>query len=385
MMKRSLLDRVRGMGRALLHLLIKLWYPAAPSPAPVIATGALRRVLVIRIDPRVGNVLLTTPLLRALRQGLPKEARLDLLVAEGKEALVAGLAARIIPFQKRDLFRAPWCFLRAVRALRRERYDLVIEAGHWHTFSFTSAWLARATRAPVRLGHARGLSRHFLTHLVERNPAHERDVTVKLELLEPLGLCARGEELETTVDLAPESAAAITSALGGLGLSGERFAAMNPGARKVDYRWAPDSFGALARRLFEQHRLRSVILWGPGEEELARRVVESSNGAALLAPPTNLAELAALFRRAAVVVTNDTGPMHLAVATGAPVVAVLVQADGARWSHGAANFRGVSLSGTGGDGVERVAETIAPFLAVPSLGYSAPDSKAAHFDRTRSA
>src|SRR4029077_5754666 len=91
-----------------------------------------------------------------------------------------------------------------------------------------------------------------------------------------------------------------------------RFAALNPGARKEDHLWPPERFAALARGL----PLRSVVFWGPGEEPLAKAGVAASRGAADLAPPTDLQELAAAFRAAALVVTNDTGPMHLAVACG---------------------------------------------------------------------
>jgi ADP-heptose:LPS heptosyltransferase len=83
--------------------------------------------------------------------------------------------------------------------------------------------------------------------------------------------------------------------------------------------------------------------------------VAASEGRARLAPPTDLAALAAIFRESALVVTNDTGPMHLAVATGAPVVAVLLAKDGARWSH-RGRFAGVAVSAEGGD--EDVAKVV---------------------------
>jgi len=116
-----------------------------------------------------------------------------------------------------------------------------------------------------------------------------------------------------------------------------RFAALNPGARKEDHRWPPARFAALARGL----PLRSVVFWGPGEEPLARAVVEASAGAAELAPATDLQELAAAFRAAALVVTNDTGPMHLAVACGAPVLALFVDREGLRFAHPGPRFAAV--------------------------------------------
>ena len=73
------------------------------------------------------------------------------------------------------------------------------------------------------------------------------------------------------------------------------------------------------------------MLWGPGEEVLAQQVADACDGT--MAPPTSLAELAALFRRCAVVVTNDTGPMHLAVACSTPTVALFKGGEPTRWGH----------------------------------------------------
>jgi ADP-heptose:LPS heptosyltransferase len=115
------------------------------------------------------------------------------------------------------------------------------------------------------------------------------------------------------------------------------FVALNPGARKADHRWPALHFAGLARAL-RSRGVPSLLTWGPGEEALARAVAESSGGAASLAPPTDLARLAALFRRAALVVTNDTGPMHLAAACGAPVLALLHAPEGARWTHPGPRF-----------------------------------------------
>jgi len=348
---------LRALGRALLLFLIRLLYwPAGPGDLGPLA--AIRKVLVVRTDSRVGNVLLTTPLVRALRRGLPG-ARVDFLVAAGKEALVEGLADRVLPFRKKDFFQAPWRFWTFLRALRVERYDVVVEAGHWHTFSFTSLWLARATRGRVRIGHARAPSERFLTHEVRHDPANVREVQAKLELLGPLGLPAAGEELETTVDRAEGAGGPAREIAAQAG--GRSVVALNPGARKPDHRWPAQGFGALAARLAADG-VYPVVLWGPGEEAIAAAVVEGSGGGARLAPRTNLAQLAAVFRHAAVVVTNDTGPMHLAVATGRPVVAVLLADDGARWSH-ADRFTGVAVREASAGEVGQVYEATRAWLA----------------------
>lgn len=290
--------------------------------------GRPRSILVIRIDERVGNLLLTTPLLERLRAALP-EARLDLLVAAGKRAVVAGRVGTV-PFEKRDLFRRPWRFLATLARLRRSRYDVAIDASHWHTFSATSALLLAWTGAPTRICHDRGPAARFASHAVASPVDSESEVLTKLRLLAPLSLEAGPAPLSTTLGTAPEVARSVAEWADPLA-SGERpLVGLLPGARKADHRAPPALFAAVGRAAREQGAV-PVVLWGPGEEALAREVAEA--GGASLAPPTDLESLAAAIRRCAVVVTNDTGPMHLAVATGTPTVAVFVKGDPRRWGH----------------------------------------------------
>jgi ADP-heptose:LPS heptosyltransferase len=108
------------------------------------------------------------------------------------------------------------------------------------------------------------------------------------------------------------------------------FALLNPGAAWPNKRWAPERFGAVASFLREVRGLRSVVLWGPGEAPLAHAVVEASADAALLAPPTQIGDLLALARAAALMVSGDTGPLHIAAAAGTPTLALFGPTDPGR-------------------------------------------------------
>jgi ADP-heptose:LPS heptosyltransferase len=99
-----------------------------------------------------------------------------------------------------------------------------------------------------------------------------------------------------------------------------RYAVLNPGAAWPNKRWPAARFAALAAALRERHQIMSIVVWGPGEEAIARDVVAGASGAARLAPPTSIADLVALVGRAAVMVSGDTGPTHIAAALGTPVV-----------------------------------------------------------------
>ena len=291
----------------------------------------LHRVLVVRPDDRVGNALLTVPLAVALRDALPG-AGIDLLLARKRACVAQGLRGiQVVPFEKTDAFRHPARFFRFLKQLRGARYDAVIDAAHWHAFSLTSALLSRVAARRWLVGAERGAS-FLYSHAEPPPPPGTPETQAKLLLLRGLGLSPPAQPaLQTALGLdRTEWAAAATRGLG-------RFAAVNPGARKDDHRWPPERFAGLLRALRDRG-IRSLVTWGPGEEQLARSVAESSGGAAQVAPPTDLDQLAAVFRRASLVVTNDTGPMHLAVACGTKVLALLHAPEGARWVHAGPRF-----------------------------------------------
>lgn len=108
---------------------------------------------------------------------------------------------------------------------------------------------------------------------------------------------------------------------------GAPFALINPGAAWPNKRWPADRFGAVATFLRDVRQLRSLVLWGPGEAPLAHAVVEASDDAATLAPPTQIGDVLELSRAAALMISGDTGPLHLAAAVGTPIVALFGPTD----------------------------------------------------------
>ena len=102
----------------------------------------------------------------------------------------------------------------------------------------------------------------------------------------------------------------------------EGYALLNPGAAWPNKRWSAARFGAVAAAVRRDHGLRSVVIWGPGEEPLAAAVVAASGGAAEAAPPTTIRDIVAITHGARLMVSGDTGPLHLAGAVGTPLVAL---------------------------------------------------------------
>ena len=213
--------------------------------------------------------------------------------------------------------------LAAIRKLRASKYDVALDLQGL----IKSALLARSAGAGRVIGfsssYAReGLARLFYTEAFDPGrgglyaPGETRHVVdINLSLLEPLGITAATAEFPIeTVD----SASARTAAE----RTGGRYALLNPGAAWPNKRWPPARFAALAAELRRRHGLMSVVLWGPGEETLAQEVAAASGGAAIMSPKTAIADIVALARGAAIMVSGDTGPTHIAGALGTPLVGI---------------------------------------------------------------
>ena len=213
--------------------------------------------------------------------------------------------------------------LAAVRELRKAKYHAVIDMQGL----IKSALVARSVGAEKVIGFSRTYLREGLAQLLYTDvhdpggegiyaPSEKRHVVdINLGLLRPLGVTAGSPEFPIE-----EVNSAVARDM--CDRTGGRYALLNPGAAWPNKRWPPLRLAELASTLHARHQLTSVVLWGPGERELAEEVVASSGRAAMLLPPTSIADIVALARGAAVMVSGDTGPTHIAAAVGTPIVGI---------------------------------------------------------------
>ena len=256
------------------------------------------------------------PTAAALRDHFP-EARLDWMVdpryVELLE-LVDGID-RCIPFDPRDLARGAhaWSVL---TGLRRAHYDAVIDLQGL----LKSAVLARLVGARRTIGfpgaHLREpQARFFYTDTPDPGAAtHVID--------KGLGLLRALEVTTTAVRFPLRIPRTATAARIAARCGADGYALLNPGAAWPNKRWPPVRFGAVATAIHRDHGLRSVVMWGPGEEPLAAAVVAASAGSADAAPSTTIADIVAIAHGARLMVSGDTGPLHVAGAVGTPLVAL---------------------------------------------------------------
>jgi lipopolysaccharide heptosyltransferase I len=276
-------------------------------------------ILIVRLGA-LGDIIHAIPAAAALRAAMP-DARIDWLVESKHRAIVdlVTVVDQVITLDGRSI-RA-WTDV--VRRLRLGGYDVALD----FQGLMKSAILARASGAARVAGfsiwHLREKgARPFYSETNDEGGEtdaddEERHVILKnLRLLQVLDI--RQDHIEFPLAVVESRAWDEVQAR----LGSQPFALINPGAAWPNKRWPAARFGEIAAFLRDVRGLASVVLWGPEEQPLAQSVVDASSGAAAVAPATSIPDLVQLSRAASLIVSGDTGPLHIATAVGTPAVAI---------------------------------------------------------------
>lgn len=291
------------------------------------AKNEYRNILILK-PSAAGDIISALPVLPALKRRFPN-ARVTWLVASHLADLLRGhpLIDELIEFDRKryGYLLFSWTvtrrFLKFLRRLRDARYDLVLDLqGLFRTGFF--AWV---TRAGVRIGPAekRECGWIFYSHRIPPRPRDTHIVDRIGAVGELLGLDLADPEFIVHWPKAAEDR--VHEMLRAVGLVPGRFIALAPGGTWPSKRWPPDKFARLAELILTELNLAVALIGGRAEQPLARAILHQVTNPRLvdLTGRTGLAELPVLLSAARALVTNDSGPMHLAVALGKPVTAVI--------------------------------------------------------------
>jgi len=292
------------------------------------------KLLVIK-PSSLGDIVHSLPFLNALRDSFPK-AEIHWIIAKGLEGLLEGhpMINKLWIINKDEWKRIKGAGttikeLRSLfKSLKAERYDIVIDLQGL----LRSGILAKAAGAPVRVGFkgAREGSRIFYTHTVKGGKdIHAVDRYLEIakflgcdisDIKFPFPLSFTSFAAGRLGRLAEESEHARGGQLSPLSFQlPDKYAVIVPGARWETKRWHPERFGELASML----SVKSIVVGGESDADIAGVVVRNSDGNAVSAAgKTTLKELIEIIRNAMFVVTNDSGPMHIAAALNVPVFAI---------------------------------------------------------------
>ncbi|MCD6289686.1 MAG: glycosyltransferase family 9 protein [Anaerolineae bacterium] len=297
--------------------------------------GPARRILVIRPD-HLGDLLFTTPALSRLRQRHP-DAHITAMVGPWGRPVLAHNPdiddVIICPFPgftrrpKTSVWEPYRILLDCARSLRSYRFDeaIIFRFDHWW-----GAWLAALSGIPSRVGYDVAETRPFLTRSMPE-PPDRHEVARALTLVDPRLSDVTPERYPLRFVPSAGDEAWADELLRSMGPSAPVIV-IHPGAGVPVKLWRSSAWARVADAVIERHRASVVITGGASERALAEQVTRSMRHAAVvLTGQTTLGQLGALFKRCALVLGPDSGPLHLAVAVGTPTVHLFGPADPRRF------------------------------------------------------
>jgi heptosyltransferase-2 len=276
-----------------------------------------KRILVIRLD-RLGDVILSTPVLQALRSHFP-HAFIAMMVQPACHDVVEGnpYLNEVILYDKESAHHSVAATIRFARTLRQFEFDTALVL-HPSNRSHWIPWLARI---PVRIGYDRKcgwLLTHRIPHLKQEGQKHEAIYT--LELLELFGISpATPKSFVPIHDWAKQRVDALftESSI----QPSDQLVAIHPSASCISKRWMPDRFAQVADRLITEQGIKICLVAADTDALYAHQVAQGMRRVPVnFAGRLSVAELAALLARCRLLISNDSGPVHVAAAVGTPVV-----------------------------------------------------------------
>lgn len=324
------------------------WFLRAPRMTPdEFRAQRFERILVVRQHNQMGDMMLATPALRAIRETYPR-ATIGIVTSTLNRGVLANspFVDHVFTYDK----RRPGSHLAMLRALRREHFDLAIVL-HTVSFSFTTLMLGVMSGARVRIGSTSARIGDALTgsylnvtlplptpaELVSMNEAEHnlfplRYVGINTGDLSPL--IVPGEASEKWARHASDSWRKETLKL-----------AVHPGAGKAENIWKPENFAMVVNTLGRAREITLVVVQGPADAATVEAFTKACHISGTVVKGRSITDVAALMKRADLVLCNDTGVMHVACAAGARVLAIFGLTDPVRWAPRSPGLRVVRAPG----------------------------------------
>jgi len=278
----------------------------------------------------LGDIVLALPALRTLRLSFP-EAKISWLIRPEFAPLIDNHPHldEIVTFDRKLLGKA-WFHPRAfgammslIRKLRRSKFDVIFDfQGLFRTASL--AWLSDCKKR-FGMANAREFATIFYTHKIPQDRESIHMVDFYLKIIQAAGASDFGVEFVFPQN--PDAENSVGRLLASHGIK-ENYAVLIPGSAHQDKCWPPERFAQLADRISSDYNLSIAATGSASESGIIEKLQEKANvTVANLAGQTSLSELVALLKRAKLAVSNDTGPGHIAAATGIPLVLMFGRAN----------------------------------------------------------
>ena len=291
-----------------------------PSPTKFRGDDFMNRILVTRTD-RIGDVILSLPAIKAIRKAFP-DAYIAVMVQPRIDDILKGNPHidEVIVYDKNKKHKGILKNLGFIKGLRSKKFDMALNL---HSTKRTNL-LCFLAGIPRRIGYARGKADFLLTDKIEytKKLGEKHEAEYSLDVLRYLGISPEFSNPFICVQQGDEKKAEeILKTLGVA--SGEKFAILHPGASCKSKMWPLENFAKTGDMLIENLKIKPMINLAPGQVDLGEKVRGlMKNKPVFFCDPTTLGELAALFKKASLVISNDSGPAHIAAAVGSPVISI---------------------------------------------------------------
>ncbi|MFI5251887.1 MAG: lipopolysaccharide heptosyltransferase II [Bacteroidota bacterium] len=271
----------------------------------------VQKILIIKLRA-IGDVVLSTATLKNLRTAYP-HARIDFLTEYYCKDVVEGNPDidSIIAFNNKEESG-----LSLVRRIRSGRYDLVIDLFG----NPRSAIVTLFSGAFYRVGYRFGWRKYCYSIVVEPRGGEKHNIDFNLDALKEIDIPVI--DRTPVFPLSDDAKRFAQDFFKNKNLLGKLVVVLNPGGGWYTKRWKLHSYAGLAKKFRKEFDAKILICWGPGEQAIAEEIRLALDGEADLTPRTSLKELAAILERCSLMITNDSGPMHIAAAMGTPIVAL---------------------------------------------------------------
>ena len=285
---------------------------------------AFNNILIVRTD-RIGDVVLTTPSIKALREAYPT-SRISVLVTPATVDLVSGnpYVDNVLLDDRKGKHKGPFGFLRLAREIRLKQFDLAIIFHTKRRYNLISL----LARIPCRLGYKNNKFGFLLTHpLKDFRPLGEKhEAEYCMDVLKAIGV--KNDVLDVFVPLQKEAEEWMFNWMQENNLKSNGFIAIHPGASDQTKCWPTSSFAQLIDRLSERYSLKIVLIGSSQTVSVAQEILQQTKYASSflnLTGKTTLAQMVSLLRRTRLLISNDSGPVHVAAGVGVSVISLFLR------------------------------------------------------------
>lgn len=326
-----------GITDRLLYSLLKLFLGVKETPGTKLGSS-IKKIIVIRQHNQLGDLIVATPLFRALKESFPGSLITVIVSPQNKKALKRNpFINELFVFDKKRLVE--WKYCRSLFSVLRKEYDLAIVPSIT-SISFTSNLLARLAKSSIRVGPAslNGEINHASFLFDKRVPLDWRQkedthaARRNLDIIEPFGIST--ENLKPIIFFNEDEKSEAKNFINHIqGEANAPVIGLHVGAGKIQNRWHYNNFAGLILLLHKKYNLKFYLSrGGKDDDEIINLIKRKCEMEFSVFDKPGMSLLAALIEQSDLFITNDTGPMHAAASTDTPTISLFGPTNPKMWA-----------------------------------------------------